>query len=247
MNDCSGRFAVEEAEEVAWGVHVEHYDWHRVLAGEGGGSSVHHFEATGQDVVVADGVEACGGGVLFGVGGVYAVHSGAFEHGVGRYFYSSEGGSGVGGEVRVAGSAGYDCHCALGEVVDSAAGGVVASDGVHGYCGKYFGGLPYGFKGRTECEAVDYGGEHTHLVARYAVEAAGGSAQTAEYVASADYDGYFGAALDGGLDLSGVFFEAFGADTVALIAGKRLTGEFEEDSVVFFHLQNRRFVGFRQR
>ena len=53
-------------------------------------------------------------------------------------------------------------------------------------------------------QRVDYRGEHPHLVALYAVEAAADALQTAEDVAAADDDAYLGACGGRGADLFGV-------------------------------------------
>ena len=110
--------------------------------------------------------------------------------------------------------------------------------------GEHLGGLSDGLECRAERQRVDDGGEHAHLVAFDAVEAARCALQSAEYVAAADDYRHFDAALHDGCYLRGVFVEPVGVDAVAGAGGKRFSAEFEEHSVVFLTHFDKLFYGY---
>lgn len=95
------------------------------------------------------------------------------------------------------------------------------ADGEHVDGGEDAGFLADGVEGRTEGDGVDSGGQHSHLIAFHAIEALGGSAESAEDVASADDDAYLDAEGGDRLDLRGVFRETVFVDTVLLGAHER--------------------------
>ena len=236
MHVSTDIFALHHLLEVTHDVHVEDVDGEVVLLAHGGGGEVHHLESAGVDLVVGDLGELGGGGVLLGVGGVDAVDAGALEHHVGLNFDAAERRAGVGGEVGVTGAAAEDDYLASLHAVDGLPLGVELADGLHADGGEHAGLDADGGEGRAECEAVDNGGEHTHLVALDAVEALAGSREAAEDVAAADDDTYLYAHVVDFLNLGCIFAQALLVDAVALLAHEALATELEEDSVEFSHV-----------
>jgi len=229
-------FAFHHLLEVAHNVHVEDVDGEVVLLAHGGGGEVHHLESAGVDLVVGDLGELGGGGVLLGVGGVDAVDAGALEHHIGLNLDAAKRRAGVGGEVGVAGAAAEDDHLAGLHAVDGLPLGVELTDGLHADGGEHAGLDTDGGEGRAQREAVDDGGEHTHLVALHTVEALAGSREAAEDVAATDDDTYLHAHVVDFLNLCCIFAQTLLVDAVALLAHEALATEFEEDSVEFCHV-----------
>jgi len=149
------------------------------------------------------------------------------------HLHCAEGGSGVGGEEWVAGASGQDCHLAALKGLDGFPFGVVFADGIHVEGGEHAGLLPCRLQRRTECQRVDYGGEHTHLVAFHAVETFGCALHSAEYVAPAYHDGNLHTGGCGFLYLGGILAQSHRVDAVILCAHERFTAEFEQHTAVF--------------
>ena len=89
---------------------------------------------------------------------------------------------------------------------------------------------------RAECERVDDGSAHAHLVALHAVEAFRCAAESAEDVAAADYNTYLHAHFVHFLNLLCVFAQTYRVDTEALFAHEALAAELEENSLELCHV-----------
>src|SRR5690606_22395771 len=152
--------------------------------GEGGG--VHDVEVAGDDLVVTQGVETPGVGILLGVRVVHAVDLGRLEQQVGADLDRAQGGARVGGEERVAGAGGEDRDAALLQVPDGATADVVLAHVVDLDRTQHAHARAGLLQRVLHGERVDDGGQHAHLVAGHPVHAAGRQARAAEDVAAAD-------------------------------------------------------------
>ena len=90
MNEGADVFAAQHLFQVAHYIHVEHIDGESVFATHGCGGDVHHFQAAREHFIVGDVVELRSRGVLFGVGGVNAIHARSLEHNVGFDFDAAQ-------------------------------------------------------------------------------------------------------------------------------------------------------------
>ena len=166
-------------------MHVEDDDRHVAFAAKGESRLVHDFEAAGDgfvegELVVFDGVR-----VFFRVGRVDSVDVGAFQQGVGLDFKGTQRGAGISGEEGVAGAAGNQGDASTGEDFHRLVAHVVFGHGLHGGGGKHLGFNAFVAEEHRQSQGVDDRGEHAHLVAVNAVEAASDTLQSAENVASA--------------------------------------------------------------
>ena len=89
-NECTNGFALYNAAQVAYFVHVKYHNGYVVFFTKGKGGHVHYVKFFGNYFGKGDGFVAFCGWVFFGVGGIYAINAGSFEYHVGTNFYGSE-------------------------------------------------------------------------------------------------------------------------------------------------------------
>ena len=69
MNQSADGIAVEDAGEVARGLHIEDEDGHIAVAAEGESGTIHYLEVLGKGLVEGELIVFDRRGVLFGIGG----------------------------------------------------------------------------------------------------------------------------------------------------------------------------------
>ncbi len=150
------------------------------------------------------------GGIFFcilhfhGIGVVDAVNFCRFENGIGFDFHGAQRRGGVGREIRIAGASGEDNDPSFFEVADGAAtderlGNLIHLDGgLHASKDFLF------FKGILQCQRVDDGCQHSHVIGGDAIHVAGLVGYAAEKIASAHNDCH--------LDAEGMHVGEFGRD-----------------------------------
>ena len=213
--------------EVAHDVHVEDVDGEVVLHAHGGGGDVHYLQPLGNDILIGDVLELGGGGVLLGVGGVDAVHTGSLQHHVGLYLYATQGRTRVGGKVRRTCAGTHDDFLAAFHGLAGLPLGVELADRLHADGGKHAVLLPDCTKGTAQCQGVDNRGTHTHLVALHAVKTLACSGKATEDVASTYDNAYLHPHFGNFLDLAGIVVETLGVDALFLLTGQAFAGEFQ--------------------
>ena len=106
---------------------------------------------------------------------------------------------------------------------------------LHTYGREHFGLHPYPLKSRAESQAVDYRGQHTHLISFDTVESLGGTAHSAEDIASSDDDADLYAHGTSLLDVRSIIGQPIRVDAVLLSTHERLTAQFEQHSFICSH------------
>ena len=144
--------------------------------------------------------------------------------------------AGVGGEVGRAGAGREDADISCLHCLDSLPLRVELADRLHADSCEHLSLHAQCAERRAECERVDDGSAHAHLVALHAVEAFRCTAESAEDVAAADDDANLHAHFVYFLDLLCVFAQTNGVNTEALLAHEALATELEENSLEFCHV-----------
>ena len=217
---------MEDAGEVARGLHIEDEDGHIAVAAEGESGTIHYLEVLGKGLVEGEIVVFDGRGVLFGIGGIDAVDAGAFEEGVSPDFKGAQRGAAVGGEERIAGAAGDDDDGTLFEFGHGVIAHIVMGERLHRNGGEYLGGNAFSLDETGQGQGVDHGGEHSHLVAVHAVEAFLCTLNAAENVAAAVDDADLEAGAGGIRDFFGKGPEAFGVESDAALVPEAFAAKF---------------------
>jgi len=110
------------------------------------------------------------------------------------------------------------------------------ADGHHADGCEHLCRLADGLERAAQCQRVDDGGEHAHLVAAHTLKALCGSLEPAEDVAATDDDGHLDTRLDDFLDLVCILDGALKVDARPLLDGQRLAAELEQDAMIdWFH------------
>src|SRR5664279_1735853 len=109
MNHSADGFTHRHTHYIAYRIQIENDNRELVIAAHGDRSSVHHAEGARQHFQVRDFGEPDGVGELQGVFVVDSVHAGGLGDHIGLDLECAQGGSGIGGEIRV-GSAGGEDH-----------------------------------------------------------------------------------------------------------------------------------------
>ncbi len=225
--------AGHDAHDIAWGLQIEDHERQFAFHEEGDGGEVHDAELFTEDLFVGDLVVEASCGVFIGVGGVDAIDLGGFEDDIGLDFGGSQRGAGVGGEEGVSGAGGEDDGAAFFEMSDGASADEGFADAVDGDGGEDSGGLAGLFHGFLECEGIDDGGEHAHVVGGGAGDGAVvGEFFAADEVTAADDDSELDAELGDFGHLLCDILEFRGVDTEAAVAAESLAADFEEDTFV---------------
>ena len=99
MNQGAYVFSLHYLLQIAYNIHIEHIDGQIVFLAHGGGGEVHYLESASVNLVVGNLFKLGGGGVFLWVGGVDAIHTGAFQHHICFNFNAAQTGTRVGGEV----------------------------------------------------------------------------------------------------------------------------------------------------
>ena len=196
-------FAGDGTENIAALFVVEHDDvdvvFHAVVHGLG----VHDLEVLSEDVFEGDFGVADGVWVTEGIGGIDAVDFCGFEDDFGVDFAGTECGGGVGGDEGAAGAGGEDHDAAFFEMSEAASADEGFGDAFHAD-GALEASLDTGaFECVLEGEAVDDGGEHSHVVGGGGNDALAdfGKLPAAKNIAAAADDGELYAVLDDVADL----------------------------------------------
>ena len=84
--------------------HVKNDDRHCIVHAEGESSGIHHIETLGESLGVGDGIIAHCIGITLGITVVNSIDLGCLEDALGSYFIGPQGGGGVSGKERVAGT-----------------------------------------------------------------------------------------------------------------------------------------------
>jgi hypothetical protein len=145
----------------------------------------------------------------------------------------AEGGGGVGGEIRVARAGDEDDDALLLEVAHGAAHDERLGDLVHRDGGLDAGLDAHLLEAVHDGQAVDDGGEHAHVVAGGAVDAALGALEAAEDVAAANDDADLAAEVVDFLHLFAHPLEGGGVDGLGALAAQHLAAQLEDDALVF--------------
>lgn len=215
-------------------IEIEDHDRHVVIETEREGGRVHDIEALFERVDVGDLVVFDRVGILFRVLVVDAVDLGGLHDDIGVHLAGAECGGGIGREIRVAGAGDEDDHAAFFEVADGAAEDERFGDLVHRDGALDAGGDAELFETVHDRQAVDNRGQHAHVVAGRAVDAALGAIEAAEDIAAANHHADFHAQVVDFLHLLTGLLERRGVDGVAVLAAaKDFAAEFEDDTFVF--------------
>ena len=215
--------------------HLENEDGHVVFHAEGHGGGIHDLEATGNDFLVGDVVEARGGRVLDRVGRVDAVDLGGLHDDVAFAFDSAQRGTAVRREERVARTSGEDDHGTRGKELQGLAAVEEFADRFHADGGHHHGINTLLVEGVLHGEAVHHGAEHAHGIALGAVHAASRSRNAADEVAATDDESDLNALLDDGSNFACHVGEDDVIDTVALFACEGFATELQENTFEFRH------------
>ncbi len=221
--------AAEGVGEVAGRGEVEDDDGDMIVHAEAERGGIHHVEPLRDTLVEGDGVVAFGIRVFAGVGIIDAIDLCGFEDDIGSHFAGAEGGSGVGGEERVAGARSEYDDSVFIELGRSAAAYEGFRDVFHFDGGLDDAGDAVVGECAFEGEGVHDGCEHAHVIGGGAVHAAGGCAGSAPEVAAADDDAELESLGGGFADFEGDAVDDFRGNVIAGIgATKSLAAEFED-------------------
>ncbi len=233
MHEGATLLAFEHLLERTLGIHIEDDDGEFVLLAEGKGGKVHNFKALAINLIKGYGVELGCSGVLLGVGRIDTIHTSTFEEHLGLNLHTAQCRGTIGREIGVGGTTTDDYHIARFEIFECFGFGEILANGLHTDGGEDFGLHANALQVAMECQRVDDGCKHTHLVALHTVETTTYTLQATEDVATADNDTNLHTALYGVFNLLCITVEHLGRKTFAAIATKRLSAEFQKDSFVF--------------
>src|SRR5207247_9836407 len=158
-----------DALQIPENVEIEHHDGQAVVHAQRYRSRIHHRQATGQDIVVADAFQHLRRGVYVRVGFVDAGHFGRLEDDFRPDLHGAQRGGGIRRKVRIPGAPGEDDDAAFLEVAD----GTPPDEGFGDFPdldGRHHARLgPALFERVLQRHGIDDGREHPHMVADHAV------------------------------------------------------------------------------
>jgi hypothetical protein len=211
---------------------VEDEDGDVVVEAERECGRIHDVETLAERVDKGEGVVFDGVGVLLGVFVVNAVHLSGFHDDVGAHLRGAQGGGGIGGEVRVTGAGDEDDDAAFFKVAHGAAEDEGLGDLVHRDGALDAGGYPEFFEGVHDGEAVDDGGEHAHVVAGGAIDAALLALEAAEDIAAADDNANLDAEIVDIFNLTAHALKYGGVDGVGPFAAEHFAAQLQDDTFI---------------
>ena len=235
MYERTNLLTIHHLLEVTYNIHIEHVDRKVVFLTHGGSSQIHDLQALGVNLIIGNVLELGSCRILLWVGGIDAVYTGTLEHHVSLDFDTAERRTGIGSEVWTACTCREDADIACLHRLYRLPLGVEFADRLHADGSKHLVLNAQGSECAAQCQGIDNGSTHTHLVALDTVETLLASTQTAEDVTTTNHNAYLNAHLMDLLYLLSIITQALWVDAEALLAHQTLAAQFQKNSFKLCH------------
>lgn len=222
MHQGAYRLSVKQPEQVPFLVHVKNHDREVVFHTKGGGRQVHDLKSLPVDLFKGDLIIPDGPGYFLGVSIIHPVDTGPLEEDVGFDFGSAQGTGRVRGEIGVSGAPGNDGDLPLFKRFNGFFLGIILPNGLHTDRSKNAGRRSGVNKRRLQGQAVDYRGQHPHLVALHTVKSPGCTAHPPEDISPANDNAHLHPSLHDLTDFCGIIVQTCRIDSVRLSPCQRL-------------------------